>query len=94
MKRPNVFVHAGKVTAAIVAVIFSVFLMLNQVNGDGPFPCVVPFSTVSARRTAFYSSGQGSRSSFLRSAMVQRCWGCDTSQVFGSSDSRDAPSGS
>lgn len=45
MKRPNVFVHAGKVTAAIVAVIFSVFLMLNQVNGDGPFPCVVPFST-------------------------------------------------
>ena len=52
------------------------------------------YTKVSARRTAFYSSGQGSRSSFLRSAMVQRCWGCDTSQVFGSSDSRDAPSGS
>ena len=28
---------------------------------------------VSARRTAFYSSAQRSRSSFLRSAMVQRC---------------------
>ena len=49
---------------------------------------------VCARRTAFYSFEQRSRSSCLRSAMVQRCWGWERSQVLGSSDARRAPSGS
>ena len=49
---------------------------------------------VSARRTAFYSFEQRSRSSFLRSAMVQRCWGWEGSHVLGSSDSGGVPSGS